>query len=499
MNLRPLAAALLLVALLAGCNSPKSSHPGADQPAAERSDLWAFSAAGAVPQSTLPDSLRNWSVAWRSVDGRDAREPTLMVASDGTVFYAARDYSGGAGVPSAGTETPVMRTKDGGLTWTEVSGKLPTGDRNPPTSSDPMIYLDPWTQRLFQIEQVQTDCHWLVWSDDQGATWSSNPKGCVVPVADHQAIAAGPSRSNVPMPLYPDVVYVCTNQLVLGSGCLRSYDGGLTFATQTYAYPPVDAGDSACGGVMGGGIHGHVLVGPDGTVYLPREYCGEPFVAVSQDDGLTWTRRAVAGGIGSVWDPNMAFDADGTIYYLWEGADFLLHLTYSKDQGTTWSDPVLASPPGFTVSNLGAIAAGASGKIGYAFVGIRQPVPQNSTDDWTNITTDAFVGVSLDATNATPTFAVVKANPGNDPIYRGFCEAGRCGLMRDFIDATIAPDGSFYAAFVDACLRPDEPRAHADAGDCNTVAADYGEGNGNLGYMTRFVTGPDLGYPLPMN
>ena len=63
-----------------------------------------------------------------------------------------------------------------------------------------------------------------------------------------------------------------------------------------------------------GGLHGHVRVSPDGTAYVPNENCfdannvSRPGVAVSTDNGLTWTVRTVpdARSINPGTDPSVA-------------------------------------------------------------------------------------------------------------------------------------------------------------------------------------------------
>src|SRR5439155_15710946 len=65
-----------------------------------------------------------------------------------------------------------------------------------------------------------------------------------------------------------------------------------TFATASGVDRPIAPG--TCGG-----LHGHVRVSPDGTVYVPNENCfdsnnvSRPGVAVSTDNGLTWAVRTV--------------------------------------------------------------------------------------------------------------------------------------------------------------------------------------------------------------
>lgn len=203
------------------------------------------------------DEAARVRVEWLPVAGMDGREPTIALDSEGRLFYAARDYSGGQTPPVSATQTPVMLSTDDGATWTDVSPRLPTGDREPPRSGDPMVVADPWTDRVFQIELYDLVCNWLVYTDDAGASWTGNPKACSSLVVDHQTIGSGPSSTGMELPVYPNVVYVCVNQIA-DSHCSRSLDGGLTFGTFHLVFPGVNEEGQFCGG-----IHGHVLVAPD--------------------------------------------------------------------------------------------------------------------------------------------------------------------------------------------------------------------------------------------
>lgn len=467
--------ALLAFGLLlaAGCTQPAetpTTTPPPPTPTVAEGLLLSNATGDALSPLLAPPALAQLQATWLPI-GSDAREPTLEVDSKGTVFYAARDYSGGSLPPATGTQTPVLRSDDGGLTWTEVSPMLPTGDRFPPTSGDPMIYLDPWTDRLFQVEQIDIACHTLSYTEDQGATWTTNPRACSTPPADHQTVVAGPSSLGVALPLYPNVVYVCVNQLA-ASSCSRSLDGGLTFTGPHLVYPDAALPTEAQAGCVAGGLHGHALVGPDGTVYLPRNYCGLPYVAVSKDDGLTWARSPVAAmdALGS--DPSMAFDATGRVYYAWLAGDHRIHLVHSDDAGASWSPPTIVSPPEVRAANLPSIVAGDDGRLAVLYMGTTQDLGQKESDP--ELTWGGYISVSHDAANATATWATVRANPQGDVLKRGYCSEGRCGLVRDFLDIAVAPDGSVYGAFVDACVEA-----------CDTEAKDLGEGNANVGYVAR--------------
>src|SRR4029077_5228901 len=114
-----------------------------------------------------------------------------------------------------------------------------------------------------------------------------------------------------PHPTYPNAIYYCS-QDVAASFCARSDNGGQSFGPGVPIY-----NTNQCGG-----IHGHVKVAPDGTAYVPNKSCGGgQGVAVSRDDGLTWTVKTVPGSTAGSWDPSVGLGADGTVYFGWDNGD----------------------------------------------------------------------------------------------------------------------------------------------------------------------------------
>ena len=97
------------------------------------------------------------------------------------------------------------------------------------------------------------------------------------------------------------------------AGCALSVDGGRTFGPAVPIYTATDCA----------GIHGHVKVAPDGTVYVPARSCGasQQGVAVSEDNGVTWTVRLVTNSTAGDTDPSVGIATDGTVYFGYEAAD----------------------------------------------------------------------------------------------------------------------------------------------------------------------------------
>src|SRR4029450_173308 len=97
-------------------------------------------------------------------------------------------------------------------------------------------------------------------------------------------------------------------------------------------------------------------VPPDAPVSVPRRSGGEPFVAVSHDEGGSWTNVQVANN-GSASEANRAaVDARGHGYYTWVGDAHLPYIATSRDEGQTWSAPVQLAPPGVWETALASIA-----------------------------------------------------------------------------------------------------------------------------------------------
>ncbi len=391
--------------------------------------------------------------------GLDASEPTLGVTQDGDVFYTAF---------RSNTRIDVVRSADDGETWEVVSPQFP-GDRNAQLLSlDPYLYVDPRTDRVFTID-LTVACAYLSYTDDKGETWTTNPLACGRPVNDHQTLFAGPPAIS-PTPVYPSVVYYCWNDIG-SSSCSKSLDGGITFAPVTAAFPGFNNGADE-GGVAGqdvpgwcGGLHGHGHVGPDGTVYLPRGYCGQPWLAISHDEGLTWERVQVASNGIAHHEAGVATDKRGDIYYTWIGGnDRLPYLAVSKDGGATWSKPMMIGPPGLTQANLPGIDVGKPGSVAVVYMGSEnspgppfQPEPPCVSvlpcgfvpDGYEDVTWNGYLTVTEDVFAKKPVFYSATVNHKSEPLVKVECGPGRCQDVYDFIDVVIGPDGMTWGAFVD--------------------------------------------------
>jgi hypothetical protein len=460
---------LAALLLLAGCVTPAALEAASVDPAGAMPSaaLLAHRDGALVP---IPNDVGTPVGALFGL-GVEAFEPTMGVTSDGALYYAAT----ARGV-AIGFEPLVMKSVDAGETWTDVSPRLPTDHAVPPETNDPYLYVDPLTDRVFQFAMAPIlTCSVLSWSDDGGASWTTNPHGCFTsPPWDHQTMVAA-APTTLPTLGYASVLHQCVNS-IYAAVCSRSLDGGLTWTPGQPAFRGVEPAGGLCGG-----LHGHLHAAPDGTVYLPKEHCGAPMLAISRDDGTTWQTVQVADAIVGNGDPAVAVDAAGNVYYTFVDTVGALQLVVSTDGGASWGAPILAAPPGITAA-LPALAAGAEGKIVLAYPGTPDLGAEGfdaSEDAHAKAKWHGYITISVDATSASPSFLTVRANPEDQPLVRGECGTVRCPGFVDFMDVVIGIDGRPYAAFVDAC-----------SDECE--AAEKAENDVSMGVVGTIFSGPSL-------
>ena len=424
-----------------------------------------FAGAKAVARKNVPSAL-----LYRV--GLPSGEPTVGTTHDGNVFTVAIQTN---------TRVEVLRSKNEGGTWDVVSPKLPNGRNAQLLTFDPYIWVDDFegVNRIFTID-LTIACAYLSYSDDEGDSWVTNPLACGRPVNDHQTLFSGPPVTS-PTVGYPNIVYYCWND-VATSSCSKSLDGGITFSpTGSPAFLGPDVAEQrTCGGLHG---HGHVDI--RGNVYLPRGYCGQPHLAISRDEGRTWTNHQIAKNGANDHEMSVATDPKGNIYVTWVGPDRLPYLATSTDEGETWSKPMMIAPPGVNEVNLPSLDVGGVGKVAVAYMGSENSPGMNKKGEWPNqggcsaisscptseeyrkTTWNGYTTVTTNALAGNPLFYSATVNEKSDPLKRGRCGPGRCGTtVYDFIDISIAPDGQVWSSWVDACmLACSQPGAEADGGN----------------------------------
>ena len=155
--------------------------------------------------------------------GETGKEPSIGVTSNGCMFFIAM-------------EKP-MRSCDYGASWENTADITQA-----PFTSDPYGWVDPVTDRIFNIHMMGLFTTWIGWSDNNGESWLGNPYDSgPIPLNDHIKLGSGPwvdAGYGIPgqlSPLYSEAVYFCYNKLA-GIFCYTSYDGGATFPTGGQIY-----------------------------------------------------------------------------------------------------------------------------------------------------------------------------------------------------------------------------------------------------------------------
>jgi hypothetical protein len=328
----------------------------------------------------------------------------------------------------------------GAASWKDVS--FPTASS---ASLDPIGIMDQRTGRWFS-SQLSGTTSLAALTDNDGDSWLPSEGGPLNGGVDHQTIGAGPFHAPLTGTVYPDAVYYCSQDLVAAL-CARSDDGGLTFN------PAVPIYTDACGG-----LHGHVKVAPDGTVYVPNKSCGgKQGVVVSEDNGLNWAVRTVPGSTNGAWDPSVAIASDGTVYLGYDDGDGHAKVAVSHDKGKTWTNiRDVGLPLGVLGSAFPAAVAGDPNRAAFAFLGTSYGGGGAFGDSptWPGVWY-LYVATTYDGGN---TWTTVNATP-NDPVQRGtICGGGFNGCangtrnMLDFMDATVDKQGRALVAFADGCV-----------------------------------------------
>ena len=385
--------------------------------------------------------------------GEDGAEPSIGVTSSGCIFFIAFEK--------------VMRSCDHGASWEDVTGPLCAFQTN-----DPYGWVDPVTDRIFNVQMQGLQTSWICWSDDDGETWIGNPHDSgTTPLNDHIKLASGPWTSSgygiggqFSQTFYDQAVYYCYNKLA-GIFCFTSFDGGATF----------EAGGQLFGlATTNGGLHGAITSAPDGTVYVtPR--VETPTVIVSKDNGLTWFDRTMGEDEGTPYprkNSEVATDTQSNAYHIWTGADEGVYMATSTDSGQSWTQTSVRISPNEVISTaFPQVDAGDPGRIAITYLGSENSSELNQSnidgEPWdgnahyanSNVSYYLYVTYSLNALDPNPVFHTVRASA--DPVQIGsIClNSGDCrdigGSNRnllDFNDLHIDREGRVYIAFADGCF-----------------------------------------------
>ena len=358
-------------------------------------------------------------------------------------------------------------------------------DKSNPTTNtglDPILWTDQVSGRTFASNSTAGAGVVYGFTDNttptlnDGDMWAgasaSPPNGG----ADHETIGSGPYPKTLSAlgnaVNHGQAVYYCSQDVVGPAACQRSDTLGASYVT--VGGVPYDGNT----GPGCGGLHGHLHVAPDGTVWLPVNQCsGKQGGAFSTSAaGPTagaptgWTQFVVGNPtIGFATsqvngaDPSIALDANSTIYYAYvnnEGGGTEGHArvqvgTLNKTTGViTWTKNFdLGASHG--IKNAAHIEAvgGSSGRAAVGFLGTNVAGNYQAgafTGKWY-----AFIATTYDGGT---TWTTVNATP-NDPVQSmtGIWQQGGSGDMGDrnlldFNEITVDDKGHVLYGYSDGCV-----------------------------------------------
>ena len=409
-----------------------------------------------------------------TIENKPAPQPTPTPSTDAapryTNYAAPADLGNSAGEPSIGvnwntgnamflSSLQTLRVKwddtvsPAPATWEDVSA--PTTSL---TSLDPILFTDR-TNRTF-VSQLLGKTSSMAFTDDDGVNWTVAMGSGINSGVDHQTIGGGPYAKNpdgslkggavqLPGPngqIYPNAIYYASQDVGLAE-IARSDNGGFTFGVAIPMWTLVQCD----------GLHGHIKVAPDGTVYVPNKSCGgKQGVAVSEDNGLSWTIRTIDGSTAGDTDPSVGIGVDGTVYFGYADGDGHARVAVSHDRGATWQNVQdVGAAQGVQNTVFPEVVAGDSNRAAYFFLGSSTPgATGRGTDTTFPGTWYGYIATTYDGG---ATWVTANATP-NDPVQRGVictngtsCPGGTRNLL-DFNDITVDKQGRVLAAYADGCV-----------------------------------------------
>jgi hypothetical protein len=416
--------AALSLLLVAACSS-NSSAPAAAVPSpapttpptmplvgcAQDRPAVAHTAGGTVLSPQPSDA----PIPCASTTGASTYDPTLVITPSGKLLF------GPANAPGLTSST------DEGMTWSPLAA-LPSAPSG--TLLHPWLWNDTVAHRIFfnlyslGAGTCSDGSGATLWfTDDEGASWTSQPVGCGSD--DWGKVITGPaataaSKAALAASGYPDMVYYCATgpTAIVGPDhiCYRSTDGGKTF-TVTATHPVATSDGYPTAGA----------VGPDGTLYVPKGSPKGLAITMSKDEGDTWTDVVIPGShfIGTSaknWlSLSVQLDAAGNLYAVWsDDKDLLPYIAFSKDQGATWSAPIGFGAPGVKTSAYPNLTIAAPGYVALSYYG---SLDARTTGDGyfttDNLAYNAYLAVTPDLFSTAPVFYSVTFNDPATPVFTG--------------------------------------------------------------------------------
>ena len=229
----------------------------------------------------------------------------------------------------------------------------------------------------------------------------------------------------------PTTWVFCVNGNWAAPLCSTSFDGGLTWS------PEVPGAPLDCNS---GGLSAHIEGADNGNFYRGNVGCNGSGYSIyrSTDGGFTWTEHPLPtekSGTADTWNFEEAQvhpDEENNLHAMWMGFDNMPYYSYSRDEGDTWSEPLMIAPPTrLEGTGFPAIAAGGEGRVALAYLG------DSGNDTW-----NGYISIITDAFSDNPLITTVQVNEFGDPLdISADCGYLRCGGFGDFIDILVDQHG----------------------------------------------------------
>jgi len=332
------------------------------------------------------------------------------------------------------------------------------------TGLDPILFTDQKTGRTFASNSTVGANAVYGYSDNDGDLWVPLAASPASGGTDHETIGSGPYPTSLSALSNPvnqgEAVYYCSQSFPLGPAtCQRSDTLGASYGPGVLAYE--GNGITQCHG-----LHGHVHVAPNGTVWLPVNQCGgKQGGAVSTDGGTTWSEFVVTGSQSQIngADPSVGIDSNSTAYYCYVNNEPVapgnppeghVHIKVSKDGGKTWiRDFDVGASHGIKNAAHTEAIGGSAGRAACGFLGTDVAGDYQSSGfpgKWY-----AFVATTYDEGQ---TWVTVNATP-NDPVQSktGIWQQGGSHDDRnllDFNEITVDDKGRALYGYSDGCVTP---------------------------------------------
>ena len=417
-----------------------------------------------TPASGMPPRYQNYNPPPNGPNtlGLDAGEPSI-----GVNWNSETGENGGRSMYIALLQTLRITFDDScpsspGALWENKSFVTTTAQ-----TFDPILFTDRLTGRTF-VSQLEFPAGSVAsaagYTDNDGDLWVPSTGAGPGSGIDHQTIGGGgPFHAPLVNPAYPGAIYYCSQ--LPNATCAISFDGGGTFGPAV----PVDTG------MVCGGLHGHIKVGPDGTAYLPNKGCGtQQALIVSENNGATWQVRSVPASSDGGSDPAVGIGRGdkvkeavggapiGRVYFGYADDDNRAVIAVSDDRGLTWSQPLDVGAV-FGINNVvfPAVVAGDDDRAAFAFYG---------TPTAGGLQGPKFAGIwhlyVAHTYDGGKTWVTVDATP-NDPMQRGCIWLGGganiCRNMLDFMGIDVDKRGRVLVGYNDGCAGAECAQAPATA------------------------------------